>query len=176
MAESVVLKARYTLWGRSILPLIGRVRQAENVRALARFNKEKALDTYDDTTIKMEFHQLTGHVLDEVLAAAGQEATRQNRLLAAHHAILLANDMGQPRGQQLGPGQRPPQQHEAAGERMQQAAHVAVPQASSSAVSRKRPADADMLSGSGVSTSFHTALNAGNVLSCQMAGQAPWVE
>ncbi len=101
-SEPPVLRPKHNLLGRSILPLIVKLRGEEGEpQEWARLIKDVALADYGEADFKREFQGLTGHPLDDTLAAAGKPQTVEQYRLAVHHAILLANEVGQPRGQQL---------------------------------------------------------------------------
>ncbi len=101
-AGQVVLKPRHNLLGRSVLPLVTRLARADAAPPeWARLTRDTALLDYSQDDIRREFLGMTGQPLDETLEAAQKEPTLENSHMAIHCAIVLANEIGQPKGQQL---------------------------------------------------------------------------
>ncbi len=101
MEEAVVLRARHNLVGRSILPLVTRLARMEGPPPeWARLTREVELTDYTEADLRREFQGLTGHPLDETLAAAQKGTELENLRVAVHCTIGLANKIGLPRGQQ----------------------------------------------------------------------------
>ncbi len=127
-AEPPVLKYRHDLLGRKILPLITRLQgMVAPPPDWAQLKKGTPLADYTEAQLATEFVGLTGYVLEELLRSCAKDMSKDNAMLAVHCAIELANEIGQPRGQQLQqPAGNPQQQPAGEGERRG---------------SRKRPAD-----------------------------------
>ncbi len=91
MTEPPVLKAWHDLLGRNILPLNTRI---QNMNAPARLGPAKEAQAIGGICRGPVGARISGK-------RAGKDVSYDNAMLALHCAIELANEVGQPRGQQL---------------------------------------------------------------------------
>ncbi|XP_064637855.1 uncharacterized protein LOC135494034 [Lineus longissimus] len=100
MVQPTTLKKKHSLVGKSLLPLFARFNGSpDEPRELARMDKDQPLENLDSDGIATAFKKLTGENIGDVLAALGKQSGAGVALL--HHAIVLANEIGQPVGQPL---------------------------------------------------------------------------
>ncbi|XP_064641919.1 uncharacterized protein LOC135496488 [Lineus longissimus] len=100
MVQPTTLKKKHSLVGKSLLPLFARFNGSpDEPRELARMGKDQPLENLDSDGIATAFKKLTGENIGDVLAALGKQSGAGVALL--HHAIVLANEIGQPVGQPL---------------------------------------------------------------------------
>ncbi|XP_064633618.1 uncharacterized protein LOC135491575 [Lineus longissimus] len=93
------LKKKHSLVGKNLLPLFARFNVSDDPKEFARFSKEERLEDLDTQELAADFKRLTGENLVEVLAALGKSDGAARML--AHHAIIFANEIGQPAGQSM---------------------------------------------------------------------------
>jgi hypothetical protein len=101
MVLPAVLKRRHSLKGHNVYQLIKRFAEAEMPKEHARFHRDTPLDEMATEELSAEFKRITTEDMDGILGCMGKSSTDSNRLLLAHSAILMANEIGQPSGQDL---------------------------------------------------------------------------
>ena len=67
----------------------------------ARLKRDHALGVYLKDHLVEEIEKLTGCSASDLLEALGKVKSQEMLLFILHHAILLANEIGQPRGTPL---------------------------------------------------------------------------
>ena len=100
----VTLKAKHSLVGRSLLPVIMELMSATDTGGdgqLARLTKDHPLEHYNVEELINEFRKLTGDSLSDVLTLAGKTSDPENVRYAVHLAVVHANAAGPHRGQTL---------------------------------------------------------------------------
>ena len=98
----LVLKAKHSLTGKSPFPLLKAVRQAATPPTdWASLKRDHALDAYSEDQLVEAIKKLTGCSTSDLLEALGKVQSQDVLLLILHHVILLANEIGQPRGTPL---------------------------------------------------------------------------
>ena len=97
MPPPTVLK--HCLKGKNMLPLVRGVREGQMPPQLVRFRMNVSMETMEDQEIIDQFRELTGENEKEMIEMAGKEV--ESLRLLAHYAVILANECGQPEGQEL---------------------------------------------------------------------------
>ncbi|VDI04716.1 Hypothetical predicted protein [Mytilus galloprovincialis] len=98
-----VLKPNCSLAGKSLIPIILRVKNAdaEAVLELSRLKKDEPLESLTKVELIAQFEKLTGEsVKDVLIVLCGKDDNIENVRLLVHESILLANSVGA-RGQRL---------------------------------------------------------------------------
>ncbi|VDI23460.1 Hypothetical predicted protein [Mytilus galloprovincialis] len=98
-----VLKPNCSLAGKSLIPIILRVKNAdaEAVLELSRLKKDEPLESLTKVELIAQFEKLTGEsVKDVLIVLCGKDDNIENMRLLVHESILLANSVGA-RGQRL---------------------------------------------------------------------------
>ncbi|XP_064649562.1 uncharacterized protein LOC135501392 isoform X2 [Lineus longissimus] len=102
MAVPTVLKRRHTLRGRDLLPLLANFKAADAApREFARMVVNQDISTLPIADVKRHFTDLTGTSPDSIMDLADRESNLDNNRLLLHRAIIYANEVGHPRGQEL---------------------------------------------------------------------------
>lgn len=103
MPPPAVLRKRHTLTGKDIFPLIKRVRGAESPAGpLARLKMNAPTETMTISEMKTAFRELSGESLEECLQMVGDTANIEEGMKKLlHYAIIYANEVGQPDGQDI---------------------------------------------------------------------------
>ena len=98
-----VLKPRHSLAGKSLVPVILRLKslEGEDVMELARLKRGYPLEDYSLVELRMEFERLTGESVKDVLGLAGKDDNLDTVRVLMHFSIEHANNVGAPRGQLL---------------------------------------------------------------------------
>ncbi|CAG2211261.1 unnamed protein product [Mytilus edulis] len=102
-AMAQVLKPNCSLAGKSLIPIILRVKNAdaEAVLELSRLKKDEPLESLTKVELIAQFEKLTGEsVKDVLIVLCGKDDNIENVRLLVHESILLANSVGA-RGQRL---------------------------------------------------------------------------
>ncbi|CAG2202826.1 unnamed protein product [Mytilus edulis] len=102
-AMAQVLKPNCSLAGKSLIPIILRVKNAdaEAVLELSRLKKDEPLESLTKVELIAQFEKLTGEsVKDVLIVLCGKDDNIENLRLLVHESILLANSVGA-RGQRL---------------------------------------------------------------------------
>ncbi|XP_033730384.1 uncharacterized protein LOC117319740 [Pecten maximus] len=102
MVLPTTLKKRHTLKGRNVLPAIRRLQEGAPVKALARMMAGRKTEDLSMRDVEKYVNELTDESLSDQLELAGKnkEDISEARLLL-HYLIVLANEKGQPQGQDL---------------------------------------------------------------------------
>ncbi|XP_033744137.1 uncharacterized protein LOC117330027 [Pecten maximus] len=102
MVLPTTLKKRHTLKGRNVLPAIRRLQEGAPVKALARMMAGRKTEDLSMRDVEKYVNELTDESLSDLLELAGKnkEDISEARLLL-HYLIVLANEKGQPQGQDL---------------------------------------------------------------------------
>ncbi|XP_033745161.1 uncharacterized protein LOC117330783 isoform X3 [Pecten maximus] len=102
MVLPTTLKKRHTLKGRNVLPAVRRLQEGAPVKALARMMAGRKTDDLSIRDVEKYVNELTDESLSDLLELAGKnkEDISEARLLL-HYLIVLANEKGQPQGQDL---------------------------------------------------------------------------
>ncbi|XP_052078011.1 uncharacterized protein LOC127715945 [Mytilus californianus] len=98
-----VLKPNCSLVGKSLIPIILRVKAADadvDVVELSRFKKDEPLESFSKAALIAEFEKLTGESVKDVSTLCGKNDSIENVRLLVHESIILANSLGA-RGQRL---------------------------------------------------------------------------
>ncbi|XP_076093963.1 uncharacterized protein LOC143064766 [Mytilus galloprovincialis] len=102
-AMAQVLKQNCSLAGKSLIPIILRVKNAdaEAVLELSRLKKDEPLESLTKVELIAQFEKLTGEsVKDVLIVLCGKDDNIENVRLLVHESILLDNSVGA-RGQRL---------------------------------------------------------------------------
>lgn len=105
LPSTTVLKRKHSLHGLDLLPLLHVMKDEDEAsfpKSFARVSSDVPLEEMSVLDMKEAFAKLAGHSADEVLELLGREGNSVNHRLLLHHAILYANEKGQPKGQDLG--------------------------------------------------------------------------
>ena len=97
-----VLRKRHSLKTISIVPLINRMRsdrQSPSVSELARIQTSKKMEDMEMFELDRAILDLTGESKSDILELADREQNMSNARLVLHEAILYANEVGHPQGQ-----------------------------------------------------------------------------
>ncbi|XP_021369934.1 uncharacterized protein LOC110460997 [Mizuhopecten yessoensis] len=101
----VVLKAKHTLHGRKLLPVMLSLRDIDievmDITALARLKKDHGLEKYSAEQLAEEFRNLTGEEAGDILGMAGEKDTKEALRALVHVSILYANEVGAPKASTL---------------------------------------------------------------------------
>ena len=102
-STSIVLKPRHSLAGKSLVPVILRLKswEGEDVMELARLKRGYPLEDYSLVELRMEFERLTGESVKDVFGLAGKDDNLDTVRVLMHFSIEHANNVGAPRGQLL---------------------------------------------------------------------------
>ncbi len=106
MVLPTVLKRKHSLKGLNLVPLVRRLRtvtESENdmPKDLARADLNTDTESLSNEEMKQSFHAITGEEAVEMLDLAHREENTSNLRLLIHHTVIMANEVGQPRGQTL---------------------------------------------------------------------------
>ncbi|XP_064639411.1 uncharacterized protein LOC135494971 [Lineus longissimus] len=103
MVLPTLLKRRHSLKDRDLLPLIRRFRDfgSDLPNQFAQVSMEDKTSDLSVERISQTFHELTATPAEEIFDLAGREPSGSNFRLFLHLAIIYANEIGQPRGQEL---------------------------------------------------------------------------
>ncbi|CAG2246538.1 unnamed protein product [Mytilus edulis] len=96
-AMAQVLKPNCSLGGKSLIPIILRVKNAdaEAVLELSRLKKDEPLESLTKVELIAQFEKLTGEsVKDVLIVLCGKDDNIENLRLLVHESILLANSVG----------------------------------------------------------------------------------
>ena len=94
-----VLRPKHTLKGRSVVPLIKRLRNGGDIAALARLARDVDPEEMSRRDLMAAITRLTGERQPADLwqmAGKGDEPTDDDLRIVLHHTITLANELGQP--------------------------------------------------------------------------------
>ena len=94
-----VLRAKHTLKGRSVVPLVKRLRNGGDIPALARLARDVDPEKMSRRDLLAAITKLTGERQPADLwqmAGKGEEPTDDDLRVVLHHSITLANELGQP--------------------------------------------------------------------------------
>ncbi|KAJ8300066.1 hypothetical protein KUTeg_021585 [Tegillarca granosa] len=101
---SQILKAKHTLIGKSLLPVILTMKSSGSAIEIVEFNRLKRdhpLEAYSLPELRLEFEKLTGESVKDVVALIGKDESTETLRYLVHHAIGHANLVGAPKGQLL---------------------------------------------------------------------------
>ena len=92
-----VLWTKHTLRGKSIVPLVKRLRTAERIGVRARLARDEDPDQMLKDDLVVAITGLTGEQPNEVwqMASRGEDPDEEDLRYILHHAITLANELGQ---------------------------------------------------------------------------------
>ena len=99
-----VLKAKHSLVGRSMIPIIIEMKGSDDMGGdgqFARLKKDHPLEHYNMEELTSEFKKLTGENVADILTLAGKQMEEQCIRYCMHLAIIHANAAGAPKGQTL---------------------------------------------------------------------------
>ena len=94
-----VLRAKHTLKGRSVVPLVKRLRNGGDIPSLARLARDVDPEKMSRRDLLAAITKLTGERQPADLwqmAGKGEEPTDDDLRVVLHHSITLANELGQP--------------------------------------------------------------------------------
>lgn len=93
-----VLRRHHSLQRASKTPLIKCIRRPDRVPVLARLARDVDLDTLQEDDLIAAIDNLTGESTQDLWEMAGHQTipTREELKVVLHHAITLANELGQP--------------------------------------------------------------------------------
>ena len=93
-----VLRRHHTLQRASKTPLIKRIRRPDRIPVLARLARDVDLDTLREEDLVAAIDNLTGESAQDLWEMAGHQTipTKEELKVVLHHAITLANELGQP--------------------------------------------------------------------------------
>lgn len=103
MVVPIVLRKRHTLVGVDLIPLMKRIRDADqdDYKGLASMTSENPTEDLTMDQLAKNFRQLSGRSIDDVLQLSNREINIANSRLALSLAIVYANEVGFPAGQKL---------------------------------------------------------------------------
>lgn len=93
-----MLRDKHSLRGRSITPLVKRLRDPERVRGnLARLKRTHPTENMDLENLGRAVKNITGEDAQDIWAMAGhdQDPTEDDMRLVLHYTITTANELGQ---------------------------------------------------------------------------------
>ena len=97
-AMAPVLRKNHSLQRRSKTPLVKRLRTPDRVQVLARLARDVITDTMNEDDLVTAITNLTGEDPQDLWDMAGHQTvpTEADLSVVLHHAITLANEVGQP--------------------------------------------------------------------------------
>ena len=102
-SQPCVLKTRHSLVGKSVLPLIAKVKKSKALpQPVAQLKKGQMLSEVPIEQQVLELEKLTGHAVKELFELADKSVEEgADVALFLHMAIVMANEVGQPSTQVL---------------------------------------------------------------------------
>lgn len=117
---AAVLRKRHTLKGKSVVPLVKRLRHPDRVANLARLARDVPTEQMTRRDLVTAVTRVTGEEPIDLWEMAGHETepTDEELRIVLHHSITIANELGQPLNREpqdpdqdgLGPDQPQPEQ------------------------------------------------------------------
>ena len=104
--ENTVLKPKFSLKGKNLLPIASRVRASMDgsITDFARLRKDHPLTRYTVEELVEEYERLFGEDVGDTCLLTGLDTSiEDNMRLVMHCAIVHANAVGAPKGQVLLP-------------------------------------------------------------------------
>ena len=96
-----VLKAKHSLLGKSLLPVIREMKGDTTPERLNRLKKEHLLERYSLGELKTDFFRLTGEPAESIFEILGSDISLEGLQRQVHFSIAEANLHGAPKGQLL---------------------------------------------------------------------------
>jgi hypothetical protein len=108
----IVLKPKHSLHGKSLLPIIMRLKDVDvdslDEGELARLKKDHPLENYTLEELEQEFTALSGEQPGDIFLLAGKVRTKETAMALINLAIYYANEIGGPKSTPLSTISRPP--------------------------------------------------------------------